>query len=625
MPDDDTCEYVLDPYDPATWNGAEGELCYVGDALNENGVWACPHDSAGSIEATTDDGDEQRCLFHLPPEMKDDEDVLAALLSAIEGGIDREKVSGEDEGRGSDGDGEGDGGDIPGEVKNKGEEEREGVGEDGDVGVDEDGGGHEDTDEKPPDGVPASVRSAREFIGARFGTFDFRGRTLEGIDPAPLNLKHARFEGAFDAEDAVIGPRIELDGATLAGGLYCRGTTFENGLTVRGSSIEHGLDVGGATVGGVVDFRQATVSGGLSVRAASVSAGVDCGGLTVADTTSFGDVKLAGGLDLTDARLGGEITFRAATVEDGVDCRGMVVEGESDFSGATLSGGVDLGGVNLSNADFRDATLHNATFRDANLTGADFRDADLQEANLERSTLNRAVCAGANLRGAAMFGAVVGDAVVDERTTFGEYCPYDPAFEPDPALAADRNGEPPWGRGDGGAGEDGGETDVEADRLTRAAGAYRLVEQLGRTNTLPDLVVHSVVRRRDVLRRHHYATDEYGRWLGAWLSRLVALYGESWKRPVATGSVVVLAFGILYPLGGWIAPPNGQSVTYEAFLAEPLAIADGLYFSLVTFVSLGYGDLHPVGFGRILAAVEALLGAVLLILLVFVFARRGTR
>jgi hypothetical protein len=37
-----------------------------------------------------------------------------------------------------------------------------------------------------------------------------------------------------------------------------------------------------------------------------------------------------------------------------------------------------------------------------------------------------------------------------------------------------------------------------------------------------------------------------------------------------------------------------------------------LYFSVVTISSLGYGDLHPVGFGRLAAGVEVVLGLVLI-------------
>ena len=39
-----------------------------------------------------------------------------------------------------------------------------------------------------------------------------------------------------------------------------------------------------------------------------------------------------------------------------------------------------------------------------------------------------------------------------------------------------------------------------------------------------------------------------------------------------------------------------------------LGFLDGVYFSIVTVASLGYGDLYPVGFSRVIAATEVLFG-----------------
>lgn len=51
-----------------------------------------------------------------------------------------------------------------------------------------------------------------------------------------------------------------------------------------------------------------------------------------------------------------------------------------------------------------------------------------------------------------------------------------------------------------------------------------------------------------------------------------------------------------------------------------------LYFSVVTFTTLGYGDIQPSNAAtRALAGVESLLGAALIALLVFVLGRRATR
>ncbi len=42
------------------------------------------------------------------------------------------------------------------------------------------------------------------------------------------------------------------------------------------------------------------------------------------------------------------------------------------------------------------------------------------------------------------------------------------------------------------------------------------------------------------------------------------------------------------------------------------SLVDGLYFSIVTFTTLGYGDYQPVGYGRYLAATQALAGYLVL-------------
>lgn len=52
----------------------------------------------------------------------------------------------------------------------------------------------------------------------------------------------------------------------------------------------------------------------------------------------------------------------------------------------------------------------------------------------------------------------------------------------------------------------------------------------------------------------------------------------------------------------------------------------GLYFSVITFTTIGYGDLYPVGtFAKVLVGAESLSGAVLVALFVFVLGRRVAR
>lgn len=58
----------------------------------------------------------------------------------------------------------------------------------------------------------------------------------------------------------------------------------------------------------------------------------------------------------------------------------------------------------------------------------------------------------------------------------------------------------------------------------------------------------------------------------------------------------------------------------EHTLDKPAGVADALYFSLVTFTSLGYGDFTPKGFGRIVAIADVVVGLALTALLIGKFA-----
>ena len=81
--------------------------------------------------------------------------------------------------------------------------------------------------------------------------------------------------------------------------------------------------------------------------------------------------------------------------------------------------------------------------------------------------------------------------------------------------------------------------------------------------------------------------------------------------------LIILLFGQIYQNIGGIVDDSGNSVT-DTFTC--------IYFSIVTFTTLGYGDLHPVGTARAIAAAEALLGymcmGLLIGVIVFLLTRR---
>jgi hypothetical protein len=53
----------------------------------------------------------------------------------------------------------------------------------------------------------------------------------------------------------------------------------------------------------------------------------------------------------------------------------------------------------------------------------------------------------------------------------------------------------------------------------------------------------------------------------------------------------------------WIASSYFQGTNNPT-----LSIFDSFYFSIITFTTLGYGDIAPIGFGKIVASFEVLSG-----------------
>ena len=76
------------------------------------------------------------------------------------------------------------------------------------------------------------------------------------------------------------------------------------------------------------------------------------------------------------------------------------------------------------------------------------------------------------------------------------------------------------------------------------------------------------------------------------------------------GFIVIFSSALYF----WLIPPD------HSLNKENIDIFDALYFSIVTFTSLGYGDLSPIGYGRLIAAFVVVLGLLFIALLVGKFA-----
>jgi hypothetical protein len=78
------------------------------------------------------------------------------------------------------------------------------------------------------------------------------------------------------------------------------------------------------------------------------------------------------------------------------------------------------------------------------------------------------------------------------------------------------------------------------------------------------------------------------------------------------GVIVQLALSMIYY--GKLFLQNGK--------VEPIGLLNSLYFSMVTFATIGYGDITPIEGIKLVAAGEGLIGIVLAALFSLTLARR---
>lgn len=249
--------------------------------------------------------------------------------------------------------------------------------------------------------------------------------------------------------------------------------------------------------------------------------------------------------------------------------------------------GFDLSESDLYRANLRDAHLFNLTLKHGSLMKADLSGANLHCANLEKTNL-----LGIRLNEARTDNLEIGNKLMQEITAEHKL------------RADDREGA-----------LDNFEQSEEIYRVLRkcsedqglfqAAGYWGYKELLMRRNQLP-------------------------KWSSAWLfSKTVDMlcgYGEKPENIVIFSLSLVFSCAFLYFIFGvnyegatlQFSPSNGIIKNLANF-------AMMLYYSVVTFTTLGYGDITPIGITRLVAAIEAFIGSFTLALFVVVFVKRMTR
>jgi len=617
-----TCEYVLDPDDPETWGGENGDDCHVNEELfNENGVWTCPHEAGEG---------EELCIFHKPVGRKDSEKIVDAFLNVLDDatevntpGIQARKLQFygaqfEDFNLS----------DNLSEIRIEGN------------GIDISHAeihGRIDWSDVTLDMEYIRLRAIRCTENADFGRVDFEGTSdfQDAKFKKDVNFKRSTFNGSAIFKNAEFTGEADFETSVFEfysdfrNAVFCGKSSF---LSSKFNSIIYFSDSEfNKSVGfNYTEFKNEANFTNIQFSEDAIFSAAEFGGKTKFEGAEFaGDAQFEDILeDVT--RFSAETFFHNVDFVGDANFQGVKFEGHAGFVMSDFNGEINFDRAEFKNSvDFRFLDLKGAKFTKSDLTAANFNKAVLHHANLESAILNRAILFKTDLRGAQLSGALLGDIRIDEETQFLGHpdgdkntsphtfsaicskscCVYDPYFE-------------------------GNNKEADVDK---AKSVYRALEELASKAARPRLQSQSFVRRQDLQK------DSYNRAAkeaDSWEERLIAsarysrakvaretlLYGESPWRIVGGSFSFIVLVGLIYPLGEWLQPTGENPITYSQILdGEWGLLLESFYFSTLTFTTLGMGDYQPLGFGQVLATINTAFGAILIALLVFVLGRRAAR
>jgi|GEM_PF-605518 len=499
------------------------------------------------------------------------------------------------------------------------------------------------------EGLSPCPRPSREKVGIEDG----------GDERCPL---HARRDGSADASAAAVRAAVCAD----------LRSDDERRLTYAGVELD-ALDLSGLALEsdglGAVRFVDSTVEGtvdlsGSAVEQPVVFEGCTLGRLDASDATFTGDVTVA------DSRLGDGngtcLTVRRTTVERALSLDDVAADGSVEFASLAVDSWFELDGVSVTGgAHFPNAAVERGQVVDSSFgrsvqfTGLEarlltvervsfaqpprFDDAALGRLRFRPTGDVECHLAGATVEagrldqpddGRAYYDltdATVGDVDLDcSNDTLDRYRFYRTRYDGFP-FAAYRS----FLRGNrwrlhAYAGDP--EIEADLDGLERTyLEARQGASDVGDHENAAALFLREMRYRRrrygeharDGSRSPAHRVDATLRWATSAFLNLVSGYGERPQRTVLTALAVVVASALLYPALGGLRD-GSTVVTYGTDPAR--ALVDGFYFSVVTFTTLGYGDIEPVGtLARTLSGLEALAGAFLVALFVFALGRQATR
>ena len=236
-----------------------------------------------------------------------------------------------------------------------------------------------------------------------------------------------------------------------------------------------------------------------------------------------------------------------------------------------------------------------ANFQGANLTGADLQKADLGNANLQETNL-----IAADLQEANLYRARFNDSSLWET-------------ELDDIMINEIRGNK--------------EKDIsqKLDEYRQASQIYRNLKNYFRNEGIYERSGHYYCREKVIERKIDRRINK-GKFIGSIFLDVLCGYGEKPGRIIFSSLAWIFFNSIMYFILGIEKGVVDVGLSLQAgYSQNVITFLNCAYFSFVTFTTLGYGDLHPVGITKAFATIEAFTGAFMLALFVLTMGRRMMR
>lgn len=408
------------------------------------------------------------------------------------------------------------------------------------------------------------IKTGKHLIKA-----NFRWANLKGINLSGLMMRVADFSNA-NLENADLS-KSKLGGAKFRSTtLY--GANFQE-AELNNSDFEHSFCDG-------ANFRKANFKGAKLNYASLDEADFQESNL------SFTELKMA---TLSEAKLQNS-DFTYAKMEE-------AYMPESNLNGA------DFYGSNLSKAHIVEANLRNVNLSNASLEATNLSRSDLEGSRLMEANLRYADLSWASLKSAFLEFADLSSANLHEANLDGAFLHQ---------IGLDNTRNLTWEQ----------IREVGEERIHKwenAISTYRTLKKYFSRQDLPRDRSLAYYREKLMDYKHSWSKGNILKGFGLLIFRGLAGFGEHLWKTIVAAVITIIAFGFAYWIGAtifhlhfadWIKP------TWFHYF----------YFSVVTFATLGFGDISPMcpqAYGLVMA--EVLQGYIFLGLIVTFISRKMSR